>query len=1267
MDVRMKYYLKKKDTVEIYRKKTAQGMRIVKYYTNPGVLVSSQLQAEVDFFRQYRHPYFVPLVRHRFDEKSARFEYEYFDGLPINIHMERHPEDIPILWEKLFHFVRYLKYHNTFIGDMKPEHIRVRREDDRLVIGIIDLTPHESRITPQWAAPEQLKGRMSWRSNLFTIALIFASLYSSADEIKEKIEQGRTIHLPQSSPLFRLAHKFLTCDPWSREQNLDEWIARFSQHDRILTLPYDEPYHNYLEFHQRLSDMFYTDQFSYRETFELYRNYCLIQPFRRMHHIEHFKVEAHHDVSLRKIIEESGLGWKNGKVHLPGLEKPVAKLELSILAAAKILRTALAAWDFDQYVQLGNDLLNRLRYAGNNQLEDIRTMPADDFIALHRFLLTRNFTLAARLLRLYASQDHLQPDQIGKLRIHIHLANVLSEIVPLDTFPLTPEIRQLMSHDTRSVLNQIERVREHYRSKDLEALNRLCKNEKLYPEARIMVYHYIDVLCYIKPEAFDREVFVLLSNAIASNANPEELLNTLAKAKPRLKVADEFLDYLLVLSLLIGSEYQIGRLLFYYLYYTGQRSVKDIELILNFYEKISIQYLPMVMQTHFTSVQVYHDMLRERYDICRERIIARIRQSHGYATAYMIQVFLICSFFDHEFTFEPWMEKLIDDNARELSSYFGQDDDNTFYIVFRFAPEEVRKRYSARFGWNGNRFAPTKPYQKIIELFFNERYQELIRISTQIESKSGYERAESYYWTGLALERMGNPELAIDFMQNALETFNAMGLKSRSADAQTLLQDWELRRRQISRLDINDIIEKFSGISHLDEFLWELGSFFQLTYRFDSVIPFIYNEESGRFVPFRNIIHEDEESYRALEYSNNILQQYTQDAYHTLQYDSSTRFRNDSIQKMRIYRALCVPMVVGAKLLGTIYMHSVKRDHSLSEEDIRYIENLASILGVFLEHLNQKEMQKRLRDIDVQESFHGIVGKSMVMKEIYKQIVTLANVPFPVMITGETGTGKEMVARAIYEEGSYKGELISINVSTIPRDLFESEIFGHTKGSFSGAIKDSPGKIALAENGVLFLDEIGDLPLEMQTKLLRVLQEKTYYPIGAKKEHRSNARFLFATNRDLYQAVKTGEFREDLYYRISAFQVNVPPLRERLEDIPLLVRNFTRNFMEMQPDIIVTGIPEDTIGQWLKENWSGNIRELENRVYKVLLMPRRDRIDNAMDGFEIDPETIASVDDLVSAYLKWRKDCLGSAKKVQQELDMTRSTFYRLLANKKDQ
>ncbi len=1263
----MKYYLKKKDMVEIYLKKTSQGKRIVKYYTNPGVLVSSQLKAEVDFFRQYSHPYFVPLVKYRFDERSARFEYEYFDGLPINIHMERHPEDIPILWEKLFHFVRYLKYHNTFIGDMKPEHIRVRREEDDLVIGIIDLTPHESRITPQWAAPEQMKGRMSWRSNLFTIALIFASLYSSADEIKEKIEQGQTIQLPQASPLFRLAHKFLALDPWERVQDLDEWIARFSECDKILTLPYDEPYNNYLEFHQRLSDLFYTDQFSYRETFELYRRYCLIHPFRRTRNIEQFKVDANHKISLQKIIAESGLGWKNGKVHLPEKPKLAEEESLPILEATRQLREAMEVWDFDTYVRLGNDLLNRMRYAGNKQLEDIGRMPADDFIVLHRYFLTRNFTLAARLLRLYAAQDNLQPDQIGKLRVHLYQANVLSDIVPMDMFPVTPDILKKMSVETRSKLTQIEKVREIYRSKDLRTLNDYCREEKLYPETRIMVYHYIDVLCYISPEAFDRKVFVTLSNYIAAQTDPEEFLNTLAKAKSRLKLADEYLDYLLVLSLLIGSEYQIGRLLFYYLYHTAQRSVKDIELILNFYEKISIQYLPMVMQTHFTSVQVYHDMLRERYDICRERIIARIRQSHGYATAYMIQVFLICSFYDHEFTFEPWMEKLIDDNARELSSYFQRDDDNTAYLIYRFAPEDVRKRYSARFEMNGSRFVATKPYQKIIDLFFEERYQEVIRYSTQIESKSGYERAESYYWTGLALERMGNPELAIDFMQNALETFNYMGLKSRSADAQTLLQDWELRRRQISRLDINDIIEKFSSISHLDEFLRELGSFFQLTYRFDSVIPFIYNEESGRFVPFRNIIHEDEESYRALEYSNNILLQYTQDAYHTLQYDSSSRFRNDSIQKLRIYRALCVPMVVGAKLLGTIYMHSVKRDHSLSEEDIRYIENLASILGVFLEHLNQKEMQKRLRDIEVQESFHGIVGKSQSMKEIYKQIVTLANVPFPVLITGETGTGKEMVARAVYQEGNYKGDLISINVSTIPRDLFESEIFGHMKGSFSGAIKDFAGKIALAEDGVLFLDEIGDLPLDMQTKLLRVLQEKTYYPIGAKKEHRSNARILFATNRDLYQAVKTGEFREDLYYRISAFQVNVPPLRERLEDIPLLVRHFTRNFMEIQPDIIVTGIPDDTISQWIKENWSGNIRELENRVYKVLLMPRRDRIDNTMDGFEIDPETIGSVDDLVAAYLQWRKDCLGSAKKVQDELGLTRSTFYRLLANKKDE
>ncbi len=1262
----MKYYLKKKDTVEIYLKKTSSGKRIVKYYTNPGVLVSSQLKAEVDFFQQRRHPYFVPLTKYRFDEKSARFEYEYFEGLPINIYMERYPDDIPILWEKLFHFVRYLKYHKTFIGDMKPEHIRIRREGEQIKIGIIDLTPHESRITPQWAAPEQIKGRMSWASNLYTIALIFASLYSSPDEVKEKVEQDQGLHLPQTSPIFRLTHKFLAVDPWSRIQDLDEWIGRFSQHDQVLILPYEDSYSNYLEFHQRISDLFYTDQFSYKDTFELYRKYCLKLPFKRAEDIENFHVHANHDVPLQQIIQESGITWHDGKIILPHMEQAPTSSEEAIVETTKKLRVSLEEWRFDQYVTLGADLLGKLRYADSAQLDVLAQMHVDDFLVLHRYLLTRNYTLAARLLRFFIAKNELTPNIIGKMNIYIYNINVLTELITHDDLEITPELKRNMSPEITAVLDQIETIRSLYQKKDLKGINEFCRREKLHPQTQVMLYHYIDILCYVSPESFDREVFVKLSNLIATNTDPEEFVNTLGKAKPRLRLADEFLDYLLVLSLLIGSEYQIGRLLFYYLYYTAQRSVRDIELILNFYDKISIQYLPMVMQTHFTSVQVYHDMLRENYDVCRERIISRIRQSHGYATAYMIQVYLICSFYDHEFTFEPWLEKLIDLNARELSSYFQRDDDNTIYLIYRFAPEDVRKRYSARFGWNRERFVATKPYQKIIDLFFEERYHELIRISTQIESKSGYERAESYYWTGLALERMGNPELAIDFMQNAMEIYNGMGLKSRSADAQTLLQDWEIRRRQICRLDINDIIEKFSVISHLDEFLRELGSFFQLTYRFDSVIPFIYNEESGRFVPFRNIIHEDEESYRALEYSNNILLQYTQDAYHTLQYDSSTRFRNDSIQKLRIYRALCVPMVVGGKLLGTIYMHSVKRDHSLNDEDTRNIENLASILGVFLEHLNQKEMQKRLRDIDVQENFHGIVGKSLAMKEIYKQIVTLANVPFPVLITGETGTGKEVVAKAIYYEGDYKGKLISLNVSTIPKDLFESEIFGHKKGAFSGAIKDSLGKIALAEDGILFLDEIGDLPMDMQTKLLRVLQEKTYYPIGAKKEHRSNARFLFATNRDLYQDVKNNLFREDLYYRISAFQVNVPPLRERLEDIPLLVKHFTRNFMEIQPDLVVTGIPDETINLWTKDVWSGNIRELENKVYKMLLMPRNFPVDSAPDTFEVDPEGIATVEDLVSAYLQWRKECLGSAKEVQKELGLTKSTFYRLLANKKD-
>jgi two-component system nitrogen regulation response regulator GlnG len=227
-----------------------------------------------------------------------------------------------------------------------------------------------------------------------------------------------------------------------------------------------------------------------------------------------------------------------------------------------------------------------------------------------------------------------------------------------------------------------------------------------------------------------------------------------------------------------------------------------------------------------------------------------------------------------------------------------------------------------------------------------------------------------------------------------------------------------------------------------------------------------------------------------------------------------------------------------------------------------------------------------------------LLGRSPAMQEVYRSLARLMDTDLTVLITGDSGTGKELAARALHDYGSRKNfSFVAINMAAIPQELIESELFGHEKGSFTGAISQSSGRFKQAEGGTLFLDEIGDMPAEAQTRLLRVLQEGEYTTVGGRKPIRSNVRIVAATHRDLTQLIRQGLFREDLYYRLNVVPVRMPPLRERREDIPELVKHFLTKAVE-------EGLPWKIIDQKALEHlqiydWPGNVRELENLVRRL--------------------------------------------------------------------
>jgi len=284
-----------------------------------------------------------------------------------------------------------------------------------------------------------------------------------------------------------------------------------------------------------------------------------------------------------------------------------------------------------------------------------------------------------------------------------------------------------------------------------------------------------------------------------------------------------------------------------------------------------------------------------------------------------------------------------------------------------------------------------------------------------------------------------------------------------------------------------------------------------------------------------------------------------------------------------------------------------KTDYGKQDRDL--LETMACQIAPILHARLQGEQQYRARKsaedalITLQEqlesghSFSGIVGCNEKMQELFETIREVSEVDVPVFIHGESGTGKELVANAIHKEGPRAGKpFIPVNCSALPENLLESELFGHVKGAFSGAIRDKKGRFELADGGTIFLDEVGDLSPPIQVSLLRVLQEGTLERVGGEKTIKVNVRVISATNRDLGQLVQSGKFREDLFYRLCVIPVNVPPLRERRNDISLLAHHILNQVLK-NSDRKMVQISREVLDALNRHDWPGNVRELQNAIH----------------------------------------------------------------------
>jgi formate hydrogenlyase transcriptional activator len=372
----------------------------------------------------------------------------------------------------------------------------------------------------------------------------------------------------------------------------------------------------------------------------------------------------------------------------------------------------------------------------------------------------------------------------------------------------------------------------------------------------------------------------------------------------------------------------------------------------------------------------------------------------------------------------------------------------------------------------------------------------------------------------------------------------------------------------------------------------------------------------------------------------------------------------------------CVPLVTRNRVLGALNVASL-RDAAFTQEDADLLGQVAAQVAIAVENalafrqieeLKNKLAEEKLYledEIRTEFNFEEIIGESTALRAILKQVETVAPTDSTVLIQGETGTGKELIARAIHNVSARRERtFVKVNCAAIPTGLLESELFGHERGAFTGAIAQKIGRFELAHQGTLFLDEVGDIPLELQPKLLRVLQEQEFERLGGTRTIRVDIRMVAATNRELARMVADREFRSDLYYRLNVFPIVAPPLRERREDIPTLVRYFAQKYARRMNKRIET-IPAETMDALVRYHWPGNIRELENLIERAAIVSPGPALDVPLTELKSHAEAAPSdITTLVAAErehilraLRATNWVLGGPKGAAARLGMKRTTL----------
>ena len=387
---------------------------------------------------------------------------------------------------------------------------------------------------------------------------------------------------------------------------------------------------------------------------------------------------------------------------------------------------------------------------------------------------------------------------------------------------------------------------------------------------------------------------------------------------------------------------------------------------------------------------------------------------------------------------------------------------------------------------------------------------------------------------------------------------------------------------------------------------------------------------------------------------------------------SDAEFKNSlSVVNLKLTSVMCVPLLERGNMLGVIYVGNDNVAQLFEEAHLEVLTIFASQASLLIRNallvnelqLDNRSLQERIERI----RFGEILGSSPPMQEVFRKVQKVAGTDISVLITGETGTGKELIARELHNRSTRaKGPFVTINCGAIPENLLESELFGHVRGAFTGAVTNKAGRFQAADRGTLFLDEIGEMPLALQVKILRALQERVVVRVGDTNAEAVDIRVLAATNRELETEIRTGRFREDLYYRLNVVHLHLPPLRDRGDDIVVLARYMVGRYAPEYGGK-VRGLTPNAIAAIKRHRWSGNIRELENRIKKAVVLS--DKALLGPEDLDLTPDDLPPILPLAEAKEQFQRDYIneilvlnnGNRTKTARDLGVDPRTIFRHL------